>query len=106
MRPKKSGEISSFSHISINVTDLEKSIEFYLKTLSPLGFRLVDTEDGEYGRLTNCKNFVIILSPAGKKYLDFKYHRRAVGLAHFAISVPSNQCVDVGESKLPYIMFL
>jgi len=39
MLTKQSGAISSFSHISLNVSDLEKSKDFYLKTLSPLGFK-------------------------------------------------------------------
>lgn len=100
MLTKQIGEISSFSHIALNVLDLETSIEFYLKTLSPLGFKLADKEDGEYARLTNGKNFVIVLCPTGKKYLDFKYHRKATGLSHFAISVSSKQCVDKMEKHL------
>jgi catechol 2,3-dioxygenase-like lactoylglutathione lyase family enzyme len=94
------GEICSCSHIALNVVDLEKSIEFYLKTLSPLGFRLADKEEGEYARLTNGKNFVIILSPTREKYLANKYHRRATGLDHFAISVASKQIVDEMEKHL------
>ncbi len=100
MSPQQIEEISSFSHISLNVSDLETSIEFYLKTLSPLGFKLADKEDGEYARLTNGKNFVIVLCPTGKKYSDFKYHRKAIGLSHFAISVSSKQCVDEMEKHL------
>lgn len=100
MPKKEISKISSCSHIALNVTDLEKSIEFYLKTLSPLGFKLADKEDGEYARLTNGKNFVIVLSPTQEKYLGYKYHRRAVGLGHFAISVPTNKYVDDMEKHL------
>ncbi len=97
---EQTGEISSFSHISLNVSDLETSLAFYLKTLSPLGFKVADKEDGEYVRLTNGKNFVIVLCPTDKKYLDYKYHRKAIGLSHFAISVSSKQCVDDMEKHL------
>ena len=100
MPPKEIEEISSFSHIQLNVSDLETSIEFYLMVLSPLGFKVADKEEGEYARLTNGKNFVIILCPTGKKYLEYKYHRKAVGLSHFAISVSSNKIVDEMEKHL------
>ncbi len=92
--------VSSFSHIQLNVSDLDKSIEFYLQALAPLGFKVADMVPGEYARLTNGTNFVIVLCPTDSKYMENKYHRKAVGLSHFAISVTSNEIVDDMEAHL------
>lgn len=100
MSPKEIEETCTFSHIELNVLDLETSLEFYLKTLSPLGFRLADKENGEFARLTNGKDFVIALSSTEERFQDLKYHRKARGLGHFAISVPTNKCVDEMEKHL------
>jgi catechol-2,3-dioxygenase len=97
---QKLDEISSFSHIQLNVSDLEASVQFYQATLSPLGFRVADKAAGEYARLTNGKNLVIVLCPTEEKYQDIKYHRKAIGLSHFAISVSSKQVVDEMEEHL------
>lgn len=92
--------VSAFSHIQFNVTDLHASTDFYVKTLAPLGFKAADSQENEYVRITNGTNMVIVLCPVGERYSHFKYHRRAVGLGHFAISVESKGAVDDMEAHL------
>ncbi|EYF07159.1 VOC family protein [Chondromyces apiculatus] len=84
----------SFSHLELNVTDLDRSIDFYLSALSPLGFVLADSERGQYARLTNGRDAVLILCPVAEAYRDRPYHRKAVGLSHLAFGVESHERVD------------
>jgi catechol 2,3-dioxygenase-like lactoylglutathione lyase family enzyme len=82
-----------FSHIELNVSDLRKSVAFYLSTLSRLGFQKADEGEG-YVRISNGRDAVITLCPVGDTYRDHAYHRKGVGLGHFAISVESREVVD------------
>ncbi|MCK6587124.1 MAG: VOC family protein [Polyangiaceae bacterium] len=84
----------SFSHIALNVTDLQRSVQFYTSVLRPLSFHLADSLDGHFARITNGKDAVIVLAPVGDKYRDRIYHRRAVGLAHFALAVETRAQLD------------
>ncbi len=92
--------MSFFSHIQLNVTDLSVSTDFYLKVLSPLGFTAADGHESEYMRITNGTNLVIVLCPVDDRFRNIKYHRKAVGLGHLAISVPSKRVVDEMELHL------
>ena len=84
----------SFSHIQLNVSDLARSVRFYMSVLGPFGFQEADAEEGQYARLTNGRDAVIVLSPVEEKYRDHAYHRKGVGLSHVAFSVESRQEVD------------
>jgi catechol 2,3-dioxygenase-like lactoylglutathione lyase family enzyme len=84
----------SFSHIALNVSDLQRSVQFYASVLGPLSFHLADSVEGQFARLTNGKDAVIVLAPVGDKYRDRIYHRRAVGLAHFALAVETRTKLD------------
>jgi catechol-2,3-dioxygenase len=92
--------MSDFSHIVLKVSDLKRSTQFYIETLTPLGFSVADSESGRFVRLTNGQNFVIVLSQVEKQFNKFKYHRKAVGLNHFAIRVASKDEVDRIERHL------
>ena len=83
-----------FSHIELNVSNLDTSVRFYLAALKPLGFEQADGSD-EYMRLSNGRDAVITLCPVGDGFQDRVYHRRAVGLSHFAIAVESRETVDL-----------
>jgi catechol-2,3-dioxygenase len=87
------------SHIELNVSDLKAAVHFYLSALRPLGFRRADESD-EYVRLSNGRDTVITLCPVQDAYRDLGYHRRAVGLSHFAIAVDSAKAVDEMEVHL------
>ena len=95
------GEIvSAFSHALLNVSDFTRSKDFYAKVLAPLGICEADSCDGEYVRLTNGHNLVIVLCPTEDKYNEYYYHRKGTGLGHFAISVSSKEIVDKFEIHL------
>lgn len=87
------------SHIELNVTDLATSTRFYLLALEPLDFRVADQGPG-YVRITNGKDVVLVLCPAAEKYRERTYHRKGVGLSHFALAVDSREAVDAVETHL------
>lgn len=92
--------MNGFSHIELNVWDLEKSCAFYLKALAPLGFVRADGEPGESVRITNGRNAAIILSAVEERFRDRLYHRKAVGLGHIAIAADSKQMLDQMEMHI------
>lgn len=81
------------SHVEFNVSNLDASVQFYLSALRPLGFERTDGSD-EYVRISNGRDTVITLCPVQDAYRERTYHRRAVGLSHFAIAVDSVGVVD------------
>lgn len=89
-----------FSHVELNVSDLETSERFYLSALSPLGFSKADSAEGEYVRLTNGRDAVIVLCPVEDRFRHLVYHRKGVGLSHFALAVGSRSDVDKVERHL------
>ena len=82
------------SHVVLVVSDLELSEGFYLDLLGPLGFCKADAVPGQYTRLTNGSNAVLVLSPVEEPYLGFTHHRRGVGMNHLAFRAPSPTVVD------------
>ena len=87
------------SHIELNVSNLDVSVRFYLSALRPLGFERADGSD-EYVRISNGRDTVITLCPVHDAYRDRTYHRRTVGLSHFAIAVDSAEVVNQMEAHL------
>jgi catechol 2,3-dioxygenase-like lactoylglutathione lyase family enzyme len=87
------------SHIELNVTDLAASTRFYLLALAPLDFRVAD-QGPEYVRITNGKDVVLVLCPVAETHRERSYHRKGVGLSHFALAVDSPQVVDAVEAHL------
>jgi len=79
---------------------METSKRFYLRALAPLGFCEADSAAGEYTRLTNGTDMVIVLCPTELKHRNSTYHRKATGLGHFAIAVSSNIVVDEMERHI------
>jgi len=90
------------SHIELNVSDLEASTRFYLRALQPLGFQVADRGEG-YVRLTNGKDAVVVLCPVANRHSHRSYHRKGVGLSHFALAVDSQDAVDAFEAHLAAI---
>lgn len=89
-----------FSHIELTVSDMEQSVLFYLKALEPLGFMVADSEPGEYTRLTNGCDAVIVVCPVEERFRERTYHRKAVGLHHIAFAVPTINELDRVEQHL------
>lgn len=92
--------MSGFSHIVLNVADLEKSCAFYLEALAPLKFVRADSEPREFIRLTNGRDAVIVLSAVEDRFKDWKYHRKGVGLGHLALAVDSKDVLDQMENHI------
>lgn len=63
-----------FSHIELNVSNLEASTQFYLRALAPLGFGVADQGDG-YVRLTNGSDAVVVLCPVAEEHRHRTHHR-------------------------------
>lgn len=88
-----------FSHIELNVSNLETSVDFYISALKPLGFERADGSD-EYVRIANGRDAAITLCPVDEAFRDRGYHRKAVGLSHLAIAVASADVVDTMAEHL------
>ena len=93
------------SHIELNVTDLDVSVRFYESALEPLGFSRADSAPGSYVRISNGRDAVIVLCQTERQHLSGakSYHRRRVGLSHFALAVESRDLVDQMETHLTSI---
>lgn len=92
-----------FSHIELNVLDLDESVRFYLSALGHLGFQKADGIEGEYARLSNGHDTVITLCPVEDAYRQYTYHRKGVGLGHIAIAVESRELIDQMAAHLASI---
>lgn len=88
------------SHVQLNVSDLQRSSGFYLSVLAPLGFCRADQSAGQYVRLSNGRDAVLVLCPAGEAYRHYVYHRKAIGLGHVAFAAESREMVDRMEDHL------
>ncbi len=88
------------SHVALIVSDLERSERFYLETLALLGFSKADSVAGEYTRLTNGRNAVIVLAQVDERFSGVPHHRKCAGLNHLALRAESRQQVDAVEQTL------
>lgn len=92
-----------FSHVQINCTDLDTSRRFYLAVLAPLGFTEADSEPGEYTRLTNGSDAVLVLCPVELRFKGQRQHRKMAGVHHLALAVRSLADLDAFEANLPQV---
>jgi catechol 2,3-dioxygenase-like lactoylglutathione lyase family enzyme len=72
---------------------MEQSERFYLALLGPLGFAAADSAPGEYTRLTNGRDAVLVLLPHRGRAPTHS-HRHGLGLNHLAFQAPSRRVVD------------
>jgi len=86
--------VARLSHIALNVSAQQRSRDFYLAVLGPLGFALADEVPGAYARISNGRDTVIVLSQVEPNFAERAYHRRGVGLHHFALAAESREAVD------------
>jgi|YelNatPaOPRAMG01_1025707.scaffolds.fasta_scaffold164774_1 catechol 2,3-dioxygenase-like lactoylglutathione lyase family enzyme len=80
-------------HVEINVSDLAKSVKFWEYILKTLGY--VEYQNWSKGRSWILGNTYIVMVQVDKKYMDIKYHRKAVGLNHLAFSATVNQIQEI-----------
>ncbi len=92
---------SKISHVDLVVSDIERSLPFYLDLLGPLGWHMHGRVEGEHGQTIH---YLGIRHPDGMADLGLReaiseahpvpYERRAVGLEHICFDVPSRKVVD------------
>lgn len=88
-------KVVGIDHISIRVSDYEKSKAFYSKLFEFLGFEISDEYPGTIG-WTNGKTRYWIAGAEGRK----KYKVGDVGLHHYAFQLRSRRDVDALQTFL------
>lgn len=80
-------------HIILNVSDPKKSFPFYKDSFTYLGHKIF-VEEGDHiaFRKKGTTDFWIVATE--EKYLPNKFHRKNVGVNHFAFHVDSKEEVD------------
>lgn len=83
---------SPLSHVEINVSDYEKSIQFYDLILTALGWKkfVSDQSHTTFSEGT----MKIVICPTDEKYLVEGFHRKRIGLNHLAFNAQSKEKVD------------
>jgi catechol 2,3-dioxygenase-like lactoylglutathione lyase family enzyme len=79
-------------HAEVNVSDLERSVEFWGWFLERLGYESFQEWDG--GRSWRLGDTYLVFVRTEERYLEPPYHRRRVGLNHLAFHAESRQQVD------------
>ncbi|MCA1042287.1 VOC family protein [Bacillus infantis] len=79
-------------HIEINVSDLQKTIEFWGWFLEELGYE--PFQEWEKGRSWRLDDAYIVFVQTEEKYLHIPYHRSGTGLNHIAFHADSSSQVD------------
>ena len=92
--------ISKVSHVDLVVSSIETSLPFYLELLEPLGWDGHSTIQGEHGQTIHYLSVpgpgvaAIGLRQAISDVHPLPYERRAVGIEHLCLDVPSRAVVD------------
>ena len=82
----------SVQHLEINVSNLAKSREFYEHLLTWMGYKLI-LREREFEGWGN-GDFKIFLTKCFEPWNSVGFHRRRVGLNHFAFRAESRDAVD------------
>lgn len=85
-------------HIEINVSNLEKSLQFWSWFLEDLGYRVFGK--WEKGQSYKLGETYIVFVQTEERFLDSNYHRSRVGLNHLAFHASSRTEVDDFTNKL------
>lgn len=92
--------MNSIAHIEINVKDLEISTEFWNKFISHLGWEQFGVGDPLVTGFKGLDKTHIFLVQTDQDFIENGYHRKNVGLNHFAFRVDSLEKVDLFASFL------
>ena len=81
-------------HIILNISDPKKSFPFYKDFFDYFGYKIIAQEEGDHiaFRKKGTTDFWIVATDA--KYLPNKFHRKNVGVNHFAFHISSKEDVD------------
>lgn len=85
--------MNSLAHIEINVSNLQKSKEFYLKILTPLNWSMTCDCDGSVG-FKGKDNTHLFLVQTADSFISDTFHRKRTGLNHIAFRVESKREVE------------
>ncbi len=79
-------------HFQIQVSNIQKSAEFYGELLGRLGFTKALEMEGMVEWQKEGTRIVVAQCP--KRFITHDYHRKRVGLNHIAFRAPSRTAVD------------
>lgn len=79
-------------HLQIQVSNIQKSAEFYAGLLGQLRFLKVFETEGMVEWQKEGTRIIVAQTP--KRFLTDGYHRKRVGLNHIAFRAPSRAAVD------------
>lgn len=91
---------TKISHVDLVVSSIERSLPFYVELLDPLGWSKSAELLGEHGQTIHYiaapgpGMAAIGLREAIASGHDVPYERRAVGIDHLCLDVPSREVVD------------
>ena len=79
-------------HIEINVSNLQRSVDFWSWLLEELGYQPFQKWDGGQSWIIG-KSYIVFVQ-TDEKYLNPAYHRSRTGLNHLAFYAQTRQQVD------------
>lgn len=85
--------MNSLAHIEINVSNLQRSKDFYSMVLSPLKWRMTSDDSSCVG-LKGKDNTHLFLVQTKKSFVSNIFHRKHTGLNHLAFRAESKQEVE------------
>lgn len=85
-------------HIEINVSNLERSIEFWGWLLEDMGYQIYQKWDK--GQSWKLGETYIVFVQTEERFLDVPYHRCRTGLNHLAFHADSHEYLDEMAAKL------
>lgn len=91
-------KVTSVDHLSISVSDFEKSKKFYDSLLKFLGFKVLDEYEDSMGWTNGSTRLWI--SQAKNKGKSHKYHFGDIGFHHYAYRLGSKKEVDELQDHL------
>jgi catechol 2,3-dioxygenase-like lactoylglutathione lyase family enzyme len=92
------GKAGLIHHIEINVSNMERSSQFWGWFLNEIGYELFQKWDE--GISWKLGDTYLVFVQTGDRYLSDSYHRCRVGLNHLAFHAESRQQVDTITAKL------
>lgn len=87
--------MNSLAHIEINVSNLSKSKEFYNLILPQIGWNIAEMNSDDAVGFSGPDKTHLFLVQTEASRIDNQYHRKNVGLNHFAFRASSQSEVEV-----------
>ncbi|MEG9298475.1 VOC family protein [Mangrovibacillus sp. Mu-81] len=85
-------------HIELNVSNLNKSIEFWGWLLEELGYH--SHQKWDRGQSWKLGDTYIVFVQTEEQFLNRQYHRCCTGINHLAFHAESREQVDIVRNKL------